>query len=151
MEEYRQNHEKLLEIASNDLSTCLKEHHPKCPSYPIDRSDFLPTRLIDLQVLERPRLVISAESQIVDRRYVPLSHHWGKPDEDERSSMTTTNDNFESRQEGFDLASFPKRYQEVFVLCRLMGVRYTWIDSLCIIQVHTSSPPWFSVQNYPPC
>jgi hypothetical protein len=49
--------------------------------------------------------------------------------------MVTTKDDFDSRKRGINLVALPKRYQDSMVLCYLMGARFIWIDSLCIIQV----------------
>ena len=140
VENYSNNHETLLEIASKALYTCIEEHQPTCPTYPFGSKDFLPTRLIDLKDLERLRVIVTADTILQDRRYVPLSHRWGTPDCAERESMTTTSANLLHRMEGFELSTLPARYKEVILICRAMGIRYIWIDSLCIIQVHIQSP-----------
>jgi hypothetical protein len=49
--------------------------------------------------------------------------------------MITVTSNLESRSEGIDFLALPKRYQDAATLCHLMGERYIWIDSFCIIQV----------------
>ncbi len=134
-DDYCASHDTLLKIAKDEMSTCLTTHKEKCAPYPLDSTGFIPTRLIDIGVIETPKLVISAESRIEDRRYVPLSHKWGMPDQEEKRAMTTTLESLKPRLVGFDLWSLPRRFLDVFFLCHWMGVRYLWIDSLCIIQV----------------
>jgi hypothetical protein len=133
--EYQTNYKVLLDFVKNSISTCLQDHSSKCASYPRDSTRYLPTRLIDLDVFERPRLVITAEARIQDRRYVPLSHQWGLQDGEKRMAMMTTDENLESRISGIDLETLPGRYQEAIIICKLLDIRYIWIDSLCIIQV----------------
>jgi len=134
-ENYSDNHKTQLEIARKALYTCIEDHQPTCPTYPFGSKDFLLTRLIDLENLERLRVIVTADTTIKDRRYVPLSHCWGSPDCAERKSMTTTSANLLHRMEGFELSTLPLRYKEVILICRAMGVQYIWIDSLCIVQV----------------
>jgi hypothetical protein len=134
-EEFRASHDVLIKIAGQALSTCLEKHQPKCPSHHHNPESFLPTRLIDLEVLERPKLIVSAESQVLDRRYIPLSHQWGRPGAVEKEAMTTLRKSLDERTKGFDIGTLPSRYQSAMILCHFMGIRYVWIDSLCIVQV----------------
>lgn len=134
-EAFANSHNTLLKIAKEALSSCLETHRDKCPLYPLESTNFLPTRLLDIKNLERPRLVITSEGDIQDRRYVPLSHEWGNPDETEKRAMTTTSATLEVRLNGFDLWSLPAGFIDVVLICHLMNIRYLWIDSLCIIQV----------------
>jgi hypothetical protein len=136
IEKYSNDYETLLEITKNALYICLEEHHPTCPTYPFASNEFLPTRLIDLEDLERLRVIVTADTTIKDRRYVPLSHRWDTPESAEREAMTTTSSNLANRLEGFGLSTLPPRYREAILICRAMDVRYIWIDSLCIIQVY---------------
>lgn len=135
MEDFLRDHARLLEITKAALSTCLERHLPKCTCHPFDSTEFLPTRLLDLKIVDRPRLILTAESEIQDRRYIPLSHQWGTPDKAEKRAMTTTSETLESRMKGFDLGTLPQRYQTVIMVCHALEVRYIWIDSLCILQV----------------
>jgi hypothetical protein len=134
-EAFANTHSTLLKIAKEALSSCLETHREKCPLYPLESTNFLPTRLLDIKDFERLRLVITSESDIQDRRYVPLSHEWGNPDENEKRAMTTTSATLGVRLNGFDLWSLPGRFIEVVLICHFMNIRYLWIDSLCIIQV----------------
>jgi hypothetical protein len=136
MEKYSNDHKTLLEITEKALCTCLEEHQPICPTYRFGSNEFLPTRLIDLEDLERLKLIVTADTIIQDRRYVPLSHCWGTPESAEREAITTTSENLARRLEGFGLSTLPARYIEAILICSAMNVRYIWIDSLCIIQVY---------------
>lgn len=44
--------------------------------------------------------------------------------------------NIEKRREGIDWSSLPKTFQDAVTVTRKLGVRFLWIDSLCIIQPH---------------
>ncbi len=138
---FHYSHKFLIAVAKKALTACLETHHPECPAHPFDATGFLPTRLLDLEILERPKLILSADiKEDQDRRYICLSHQWGDPDLETRSAMTTTKGNLQSRLGGVDLWTLPKRYREAAMTCRLIGVRYIWIDFLCILQVSYHQP-----------
>lgn len=122
------------------LDVCSLGHWPRCPPSSSHPERFLPTRLIDLEFPESPRLVLAADvrklmgtsSVLTEQRYACLSHQWGRAS---ISAMTTLSSNLDSRLKGFELAKLPQRYQDAMALCFLLNIRYIWIDSLCIIQV----------------
>ncbi|KAF4635806.1 hypothetical protein G7Y89_g2288 [Cudoniella acicularis] len=65
----------------------------------------------------------------IEGRYVTLSHCWGKIEF--LHLATTTLPRFE---EGVELEALLKTFRHAFdISCRL-GIRYIWIDSLCILQ-----------------
>jgi hypothetical protein len=145
IENYCNEHKTLLEVTKKALDTCLQDHQPTCPTYPFESKEspptrFLPTRLIDLENLDCLRLIVTADTVVQDKRYVPLSHRWGIPEGAEREAMITTKANFQDRLDGFGLETLPRRYREAILICRAMDVRYIWIDSLCIIQVYIQQP-----------
>ena len=61
-------------------------------------------------------------------RYAALSHRWGS------SALTTTLANLQSRKKCIIWAELPKIFQDAIAITRQLGLRYLWIDSLCIIQ-----------------
>jgi hypothetical protein len=135
IEIFRQAHESLIAITDKALVNCLQTHQRGCPAYPFDSTTFLPTRLLDLEQLETPKLVESAGITSQDRRYVCLSHQWGNPDKEAKLAMATVTGNLQERRECINIWNLPRRYQEAMMICHFLGVRYIWIDSLCIIQV----------------
>ena len=48
--------------------------------------------------------------------------------------LTTTTGNIASRRAGIPLGDMPKTFRDAVLITRRLGVRYLWIDSLCIIQ-----------------
>jgi hypothetical protein len=85
IEAFQRAHSRLITDAKSYLSRCIKDHirEKQCPRYS-KSPGFLPTRLIDLQNLAIPRLVLGSEIQGGDRRYVCLSHQWGSPNPGEK-------------------------------------------------------------------
>ncbi|OAL30106.1 hypothetical protein AYO20_08909 [Fonsecaea nubica] len=110
------------------LQDCL-QHHPKCQARE-SAAPWYPTRLVDVG-RENDRvvkLVISKSAQLKGP-YVTLSHKWGHGP---RFALTASL--LQDFQTGIALDRLPKTFREAVVLTRCLGMRYLWIDSLCIIQ-----------------
>jgi hypothetical protein len=58
-----------------------------------------------------------------------LSHRWGAT-----KFIKLTTDNLHSFKLGIPLKHLPKTFQDAVAVAKWFGVRYLWIDSLCIIQ-----------------
>lgn len=102
--------------------------HSKYGSIGLDVS--LPTRLIDVEF--GLRLV---ETKGMHNRYVSLSHCWG--DRDSTTAKRTfkiTRENLSSSLENIDFTSLPRTFIDAIIFTRKLGLKYLWIDSLCIIQ-----------------
>jgi len=104
------------------------------------KSTFLPTRLIDLGCHDRPstfgRLVTKQEAykeQCTFPMYVALSYPWGSPEQAARQTKTTQ-ENIYDRMKSIDLQAVSQVIQDAATVCKMLGVRYLWVDALCIIQ-----------------
>lgn len=64
--------------------------------------------------------------------YVTLSHCWGNS-----QPLTLTSANLNKLQTRIAYDSLPRTFQDAVTVTRALGVRYLWIDSLCIIQDST--------------
>jgi hypothetical protein len=61
--------------------------------------------------------------------YLALSHIWGK------SQFTKlTASNFQDLQESISPSDLSQTFHDAIIVARRLGVRYLWIDSLCIVQ-----------------
>lgn len=89
----------------------------------------LPTRVIDLGSSDNPGNPKLYVTQGRRGRYVTLSHCWGIG-----YRVTLTKNNIHKFEEGIVLNKLPKTFQDAIQIARLLGVRYLWIDALCIIQ-----------------
>ncbi|OJD29290.1 het domain protein pin-c2 [Diplodia corticola] len=69
-------------------------------------------------------------------QYIALSHRWGTASQ----PMTTKHGNLQERRDCIPFASLPLTFRHAVQTTRRLGVRYLWIDSLCIIQ--DSSDDW---------
>ncbi|KAK4159611.1 heterokaryon incompatibility protein-domain-containing protein [Cladorrhinum sp. PSN259] len=96
----------------------------------------LPTRVIDVGDADTsPRLYLSKQGE--RGRYAALSHCWGPPG---TKRLTTTSKNLSSHCDQIPLDSFPLSFQDAINVTRALGLRYLWIDCLCILQ--DSPPDW---------
>ena len=94
----------------------------------------LPTRVLDLGVgPETPSTVVLVETKGRTGRYIALSHCWGGS-----LTLKTTNDNYSDHLLGIPIDYLTPKYRDAVRLTKLLGQRYLWIDSLCIIQGNTA-------------
>lgn len=95
----------------------------------------MPTRVIDVGPTDgslQPRLHPTGAEV---GQWATLSHCWGKT-----VTIKLTSDTFEERLRGIPIAEMPRNFRDAIVVTRMLGIRYLWIDSLCIIQ--DSSEDW---------
>lgn len=112
------------------LQEC-RETHKYCSA---SHEPFAPGRLLDLGTTTVTRdLKLVQSRDILSERptYVTLSHCWGSSPE---SSTKTTKSNLQERMSKILFESLPLTFKDAVQTTRGLGVRYLWIDSLCIIQ-----------------
>ncbi|KAK7422748.1 hypothetical protein QQZ08_009372 [Neonectria magnoliae] len=64
--------------------------------------------------------------------YIALSHCWGKS-----RPLTLTRDTMAQRKANIPFEALPRTFRDAVLITRGLGIRYIWIDSLCIIQNDT--------------
>ncbi|KAJ8111224.1 hypothetical protein OPT61_g6134 [Boeremia exigua] len=103
---------------------------------PNNAPQFLPTRLLDVQIFPREngdsiRLVASQNIRAASPPgYLALSHCWGgivpvRLETGNLKKWMTT---------GIVFETLPKTFRDAIQTTRQLGFRYIWIDSMCIIQ-----------------
>lgn len=100
------------------------ENHPECPSL----AGVLPTRVIDVC----PGLGVSASLLITKgekERYVALTHCWGG-----NIPCKMTTNNIDEYQKRLPMHELPQNFLDAIRVTRELGLRYLWVDALCIIQ-----------------
>lgn len=108
------------------IATCDSKHQ-RCRSEQVPQ---LPARIIDIGSVSSPHNVNLVETSDGDRApYIALSHCWGKS-----NSFITTKDNIEQMKKVIPIEKAPATFQHAIAVSRALGIRYLWIDSLCIIQ-----------------
>jgi hypothetical protein len=113
-------------VAKQWLNECTTEHR-LCAR---KKNASLPTRLIDIGVSTTisPRLCETSEVASCTK-YATLSHCWGQ-----YMPKKLLQDSFLSMKNRIELSDLSKTFQDVMKIAQYLGVRYIWIDSLCIIQ-----------------
>lgn len=99
-----------------------RENHRACR---LPCATSFPTRVLDIQGPDA-RL---AENLTTEDNYVALSHCWGKEE-----FIKTEKSTFQSHKKCIELQSMPQNFKDAIHVCRALGYKYLWIDSLCIIQ-----------------
>jgi hypothetical protein len=89
----------------------------------------LPTRVVDVGPVDGSEEPVLRELPGVRGRYVALSHPWGNI-----SMAKLDKSNLKDRLKCIPFDSLTKVMQEAVVVTRKFGVRFLWIDALCIIQ-----------------
>jgi hypothetical protein len=62
-------------------------------------------------------------------RYVALTYCWGKT-----QNFITTLENLEGLKERIPWEKLPQTIKDAITVTRRLGIRYFWVDALCIIQ-----------------
>lgn len=75
------------------------------------------------------------ETMAARGQYAALSHCWGPPS---KRPLTTTRGTLQCRLKDISFESLTKTFQDAVTVTRARGLRYLWIDSLCIIQDENS-------------
>lgn len=121
-------------LVSEWIKSCDRAHHY------IQEEPFVPTRLLDLGDggTTTVRLVSGFTSHTAVL-YAAVSHQWGKPDRGNPSNVcfaATTSKNLHIIQgsKGVNCEDLPATFRDAAKMTRSLGVRYLWIDSLCILQ-----------------
>ena len=95
------------------------------------KSTMLPKRVVDLGVddgdLRRDLRLLETDGE--SAAYVALSHCWVN-----RDILTTSRSSLAAHLMSIPFSAIPLAFQEASMVCRWLGVRYLWIDSLCILQ-----------------
>jgi hypothetical protein len=109
------------------LETCLGEHH-NCRS---NSSQYTPpTRILDIDDgVDVDRIFLRDKAPEPGYQYVALSHCWGKGNQ-----LCTTSATIETHRRGLMIDILPKTFKDAVRVVRALGLRYLWIDSLCIVQ-----------------
>jgi hypothetical protein len=97
----------------------------------------LPKRLIDLlpdnnqDLHGEPRAELVFAGNVSERvpKYTALSYCWGG-----ERNFKTTRATVEAFHEDIPTSELPRTFKEAFEVTRQLGIKYIWIDALCIVQ-----------------
>jgi hypothetical protein len=109
-----------------------QDNHTECRvtvNGPPDGDQIMPTRVIDIGSADGSKQPYLLETNGAFGQYAALSYCWGTS-----PAFTTRQENYGSRCRGFSHQEMPKTLQDALIVTRELGLRYLWIDALCIIQ-----------------
>ncbi|KOS20298.1 hypothetical protein ESCO_006174 [Escovopsis weberi] len=89
----------------------------------------LPARVVDTGPLGSPMRSRVFVTRGAEDHYIALSHCWGG-----RIPTLLTSKTYDDYQRALPYGDLPANFQDAFLIARELGIRYIWIDSLCIIQ-----------------
>jgi hypothetical protein len=89
----------------------------------------MPTRLLDLGTKDSPNIHIYETKPTDSLQYIALSHPWGQG-----THFCTFRNNLDEYKKHIILDKLPATFQHAVTTTRELGLRYLWIDSICIIQ-----------------
>ncbi|KAL3955672.1 hypothetical protein ACCO45_011235 [Purpureocillium lilacinum] len=110
------------------LYACRK-NHPKCKA--ANDTAAMPTRVIDVGSPDGPSALRLVPTQGIREPYIALSYCWGVTADD---ILTLTPKTYASMMQGITESDLAQAHRDTISLARALGIRYIWIDALCIIQ-----------------
>lgn len=127
-----------LSWAKERLADCL-ENHALCRT----TSSFVPTRLIDVRAINAQGDIALREKGQVPQgsAYVALSHCLG-PNPRKEIKCFTLPSNLASQLRRIPWTSLPRTFQDAVDLTRRLGLRFLWIDCVCIVQDDPDEYDW---------
>lgn len=95
---------------------------------------YIPSRLVELNNTGAEPMFRVVEKHQVDSQsqYLTLSHCWGVASAKERLKLTRSTVELLSKEQ--QRSTLPKTFQDALEVAGRLGIRYIWIDSLCIFQ-----------------
>ncbi len=107
------------------MQNCVKNHEHSKASGSVP----LPSRVLDLECCTNRTEIRLQQTGGLHGTYAALSHCWGQT-----GHFTTSRASIAARREGIKIEELPQTFQDAVEIVRRVGVRYLWIDSLCICQ-----------------
>jgi hypothetical protein len=100
-----------------------KRNHRACT--PIENT-VLPTRVLDIGDNDSSVRLLTTSGK--RGKYAFLSHCWGAI-----PPRTTTSSNFQRFHKSISYEELPRTFRDATAVLRHVGIRYLWIDALCIV------------------
>ncbi|KAI0885828.1 HET-domain-containing protein [Annulohypoxylon maeteangense] len=113
------------------MTACCRHHEWGCVKY--RRHEWArPSRLINVGPRGQDFVSLELFENIrdLDVPYITMSHRWLEP----RPPVLERGNMAKLMRSGVSISSLPRSYQDAISIVRYVGIRYLWIDSLCILQ-----------------
>lgn len=112
-----------MNVARRWFTNCSTNHKScSCPT-----RDFFPSRI--LNVGTDSEFIHLQSSNDSPSPYVALSHCWGAG-----NILKTTTKTLRAMTQGIEISSLSHAFSDAVRITRALGLKYLWIDSLCILQ-----------------
>jgi len=89
----------------------------------------LPRRVLNVGGQRDSRVKLIETNENVLSQYICLSHCWGR-----QRHFQLTKKTFQLLRAGVRKSKLSKNFQDAILMTRFLGIRYLWIDALCIFQ-----------------
>ncbi|KAF4965204.1 hypothetical protein FSARC_6966 [Fusarium sarcochroum] len=123
--------EEALELIKMWIQNC-RETHTRCHDPELDPKK-LPIRVLDLHGPDESRVYLRNISQ-TEGDYAALSYCWGPGSP---GLCTTTKNAHAHQDEGIEVGNLPATIRDTIDVTKKLGMRYLWVDRLCILQDST--------------
>ncbi|KAK1658496.1 heterokaryon incompatibility protein [Colletotrichum godetiae] len=110
------------------IRTCIQncdENHASCKP----QSPTMPTRVIYVGNAEDTQVRLVETAHIHASPYTALSYCWGKS-----GNFVTMKGTIDSHKAALDVEDFPQTVRDAVQITRGLGLKYLWVDAICIIQ-----------------
>ena len=124
------NSPEIFQLANAWIKDC-HVAHPECTSLvkaPKGGAK-LPTRVVDVGYLNGSQHIRLFETSDQVGKWIALTYCWGID-----PFLRTTSQNIEALKREIEFSSLPQTLQDAVIITRQLGIRYLWIDALCILQ-----------------
>jgi len=124
------------------LSDCLRSHRSCAEArHNEETKSRLPKRVLD--VSNNDKIFLKETSMDEHDDYICLSHCWGQSD----TVLKTVVSSLDQFKAEIPWERLSKTFQDAIHTVRALGVKYLWIDSLCIVQESVNDPGDWSVES----
>ncbi|KAK1537799.1 heterokaryon incompatibility protein [Colletotrichum paranaense] len=110
------------------IRSCIRncdENHPFCKP----QSPTMPTRVIHVGNAEDIQVRLVETAGIHPTPYTALSYCWGKS-----GNFVTTKGTIDDHKRVLNVDDFPQTVRDAVKITRGLGLKYLWVDAICIIQ-----------------
>ncbi|PQE03565.1 heterokaryon incompatibility -domain-containing protein [Rutstroemia sp. NJR-2017a BVV2] len=107
------------------INDCL-QNHTACPEF---EQNPLPTRVLEVIAADGSQAIRVYKTHGKREKYAALSYCWGGP-----QSIVLKNGNKSQLETGIQLDTLPQTLQDAILVTRQLGLRFLWVDAMCIIQ-----------------
>ena len=98
----------------------------------------LPTRVIEIARENDQQRLYLRHTDGHHGAYITLTHRWNEF----TGRCITTTSNYEGRLLGEDFGELPQLFRDAFIIAEKLGIKFIWIDSICIIQQGDDLADW---------